>query len=736
MVGYFQRDSTIHPIDQIAAEKVVEHNPKVAKWINRHVEKNETPFALMGNKAEVKKQEDLYQKTITFEKDHWCIKYTSNTNISPYAMQISVNPNTGNIEAIQEDERIIVLFKDKVKKEAFQEANGDILNTVDIIPAVTVQVPIEKINEIQTDPSVSAIEKDSLIKVQDQIVDWGNHNIRTPNAWQSNFTGKGIKVAVIDSGVSADHKDLHITSGVSFVHYTDSYDDDNGHGTHVAGIIGAKNNNIGIVGAAPDASIYAVKVLNQDGVGYLSDIIAGIDWAVQNKMDIINLSIGSDKPSNLLKSVVDKAYSNGILIVASAGNTGYGSTGNTIHYPAAYDSVIAVGATSQSNKWATFSSVGPTIEVTAPGVDILSTYLNNSTKKSSGTSMSAPFVSGILALFKEQYPELGASGLRNIIQKNVIDLGDPGRDSYYGFGLIQYSERLKTIERLSGKNRFQVAVNISKAGWPESSNTVLLTNYHTFADALASSPLAFKENAPILLTHKDFLTNDTKEEIIRLKPEKVIVIGGIGSISEDVINTLHSYGIKTIERIGGKDRFEVAYNIAKKMGTTDTAIIANGFNFSDALAIAPFAARNGYIILLATKNNIPNSIQMALKEKNINHTIVVGGEASIDNNVYNMLPQRRRINGKDRFEVAKNIITELNQSTAIMYVATGFSFADAMTGSVLAAKENGAILLSSPTKLPQPIQEIVKTKDTKQYKILGGPKSISEDVYIELMFNH
>lgn len=130
--------------------------------------------------------------------------------------------------------------------------------------------------------------------------------------------------------------------------------------------------------------------MDNNGEGYVSDIIAGIDWAVQNDIDIINLSLGSDTPSNMLKDVLDMAYSKGILIVASAGNTGYEPHTSTVGYPAAYDSVIAVGAIDQSNKWADFSSVGPTVEVTSPGVDILSTYLNNSTKRLTGTSMAAP----------------------------------------------------------------------------------------------------------------------------------------------------------------------------------------------------------------------------------------------------------------------------------------------------------------------------------------------------------
>ncbi|NWQ41923.1 S8 family serine peptidase [Bacillus sp. EB106-08-02-XG196] len=719
-------------LTQKAAEEAAMHNPKISKWMNQHHPRNGTTYLVTGQNNQ--NSEDLYTKSITSNDHHWKITYTSKTEISPNKMEVTVNSTTGEIESIQEEERMIVQFKQQVNEEAIHDVNGEIINTVETITVLTAYIPVDKIEEIKQNPEISTIEKDARIRATSQVVDWGNEKIRTPIAWQASFTGKGQKIAILDSGVSTSHEDLKITDGVAFVPYTTSYDDDNGHGTHVAGIIGAANNTKGTVGVAPDASLYAVKVLDNNGEGYVSDIIAGIDWAVQNDIDIINLSIGSDTPSNMLKDVLDMAYSKGILIVASAGNTGYEPYHSTVGYPAAYDSVIAVGAIDQSNKWADFSSVGPTVEVTSPGVDILSTYLNNSTKRLTGTSMAAPFVSGLLALLKEQYPELSAADLRSILQKNVIDLGDAGRDPYYGYGLVQYSERIKDIQRVSGKNRFELAVNISKAGWQESSHTVVLTNYISFADALASSPLAFKENAPILLTHKDFLTSETKEEIQRLKPQKVIVIGGPGSISESVIDSVSSLGIATVERIGGKDRFEVAYHIAQRMGATNTAIIANGLNFPDALAIAPYAARNGYIFILTTKDSIPNNIKRILQEKGIQHTIVVGGEGSVSEAVVSRLPQPIRINGKDRFEVAGNIIENLQITPEILYFATGYSFADAMTGSVLAAKENGAMLLTSPTNLPLSIQQTVKATNLTKYKILGGTGSISENVYMQLMF--
>ena len=152
-----------------------------------------------------------------------------------------------------------------------------------------------------------------------------------------------------------------------------------------------------------------------------------------------------------------------------------------------------------------------------------------------------------------------------------------------------------TNKRLGGKDRFEVAINVSKQGWTQS-DTVILANYLAFADALSATPLAYQENAPILLTHPDKLTGVTENEIKRLGAKKVIVVGGPPSVSDNVMNRLQQLGIQT-ERIGGHDRYEVSYNVSKKLKSTDTAVVAYGLVFSDALSIAPYAAKNGYPIL-------------------------------------------------------------------------------------------------------------------------------------------
>ncbi|KGR75440.1 S8 family peptidase [Ureibacillus sinduriensis] len=334
-------------------------------------------------------------------------------------------------------ERVIVLFKEKADKQLISNAKGQIHREYKAVPALAITVPPTAIKGLQKNPNVIAVEKDVTVKISSQTQDWGIQRINAPKTWSGGITGKGIKVAVVDTGIAA-HDDLSIAGGVSFTSYTPSYQDDNGHGTHAAGIIGAKNNTIGTVGVAPDASLYAVKALDANGSGYLSDIIAGIDWSINNKMNIINLSLGTPTGSLTLKETVDRAYNQGILVVAAAGNSGtVDGAGDTVNYPAYYDSTIAVAATNNLDSRASFSSTGNAVDVAAPGERILSTYIGNQYVYMSGTSMAAPYVSGNLALLKQANPTLAAAELRSKLEKGTLDIGIVGKDAYFGFGLIQ-----------------------------------------------------------------------------------------------------------------------------------------------------------------------------------------------------------------------------------------------------------------------------------------------------------
>ncbi|MEH7437948.1 cell wall-binding repeat-containing protein [Neobacillus drentensis] len=280
-------------------------------------------------------------------------------------------------------------------------------------------------------------------------------------------------------------------------------------------------------------------------------------------------------------------------------------------------------------------------------------------------------------------------------------------------------------ERIDGSDRLVVATNISSK-WGQT-DTVVLANYLAFADALTATPLAYKLNAPILLTHSDHLTDETKRQMQSLKVKNVVIVGGDGSVSQKVVSDINSIGISNITRISGKDRFEVSKNIASEIGMNETAIFANGLVFADALSIAPYASIHSYPILLTKNNELPDEIVELLNTAVIKKSLVIGGEGSVSQGVFSQLPDATRIGGKDRYEVAANVATAFGQDRSKNYLATGLTFADALTGSVLAAKENAVILLTNSDRLPDSTLGIIKQKDVP-VTILGGVGSVKDSI--------
>ncbi|MGN7408131.1 S8 family peptidase [Sporosarcina sp. SAFN-010] len=270
----------------------------------------------------------------------------------------------------------------------------------------------------------------------------------------SPYTGAGVKVAILDSGIDVNHRDLKVKGGYCSLAFECApdvpYTDDNGHGTHVAGILAALKNNTGIVGLAPSVDLYSVKAMNAFGSGSTDSLVSGIEWAIKNKMDIINMSITTDEDDVALRTALQTAYNKGILITASVGNNGE-TTNKAVLYPARYSSVIGVGAVKNDLTKMPESAVGPEVELVAPGDSILSTFpiewdyedgRTDGYTRLSGTSMAAPHVAGLLAIYKERFPKMTNVELRNLITSTAKDLGVKGRDNLYGFGLIQYMPEL------------------------------------------------------------------------------------------------------------------------------------------------------------------------------------------------------------------------------------------------------------------------------------------------------
>ncbi|MCK2000594.1 S8 family serine peptidase [[Brevibacterium] frigoritolerans] len=336
------------------------------------------------------------------------------------------------VNVVDKKEKLIINFIDNASEKGKVQikSEGKVKKNFEHINAISMEIDSGKVELLKKNPNVKSIEPDIKVHIA-QSIGYGQERVNAPKSWASGLTGKGTKVGVIDSGVST-HPDLIVSGGQSFVGYTNSYADDNGHGTHVSGIISAENNEIGVVGVAPDSDIFALKALDQDGSGYLSDIIEAIDWSITNQMDVINMSLGTKTASSALESAVNTAYQNGILVVAAAGNES-----TSVSYPAKYSSVIAVSATDENNELAYFSNFGPEVEISAPGTNILSTSSLGDYENMSGTSMATPFVAGQLALLNELDPTYTAVQLREELHKNVLDLGAAGQDKLFGYGLMQ-----------------------------------------------------------------------------------------------------------------------------------------------------------------------------------------------------------------------------------------------------------------------------------------------------------
>jgi hypothetical protein len=342
-------------------------------------------------------------------------------------------------------ERVIIGFQDDIDESLLAEIPHEIHHRFEELSAISVSIPEEEREVVRKNPKVKWMEKDHPVRVDGQVVDWGQEKVGVSQEINREFTGKGVKVAVIDTGISSTHPDLHVAEGVSFVEEEFSFSDKNGHGTHVAGVIAASNNTIGVVGVAPDVSLYAIKALDAEGLGNQADVIAGIEWAITHQVDIINLSLTTPYDSITLRKALEKAYEHGIIVTAASGNDELGlgqEVGSDIMYPARFPTVIAVGSVNKSLKRSTFSYFGNALEFSAPGEKIYSTYVSDGGKTNeyafmSGTSMAVPYVTGVIALYEQAFPEMSTEEIRKRMQQNVIDLGVAGKDEQYGYGLIQ-----------------------------------------------------------------------------------------------------------------------------------------------------------------------------------------------------------------------------------------------------------------------------------------------------------
>lgn len=396
--------------------------------------------------------------------------------------------------ASEADGRFIVIYLDGVsldlEKTLLTTLGVEVTHILSLINALSIKIPLDLVGSILqfllSDPSVVGVYDDPLGAAAaltpitwtspdgsgKEGFDWGMERIGAPDA-QHYETGAGVTVTVLDTGIDLDHPELseRIVACLNAIPGGTSCDDDNGHGTHIAGIIAAAVNQQGMIGAAPQAKLAAVKVLDQNAQGRASDVIYGLQWVRNKGYRLVNMSLGFRDENEPLKRAVKRLYDKKVIMVAAAGNCNSGdgggeegdgdggSVGETpagcttpqtgVMYPAGYPWTIAVAATDYYNQVAGYSQAGPQVDVAAPGgsiasgIRIFSTMRGGAYALGSGTSQAAAHVSGAVALALQRQPSLSFEQVLGLLQTTAWDLGYPPERQ--GAGLIDVQRMVEAL---------------------------------------------------------------------------------------------------------------------------------------------------------------------------------------------------------------------------------------------------------------------------------------------------
>lgn len=347
---------------------------------------------------------------------------------------------------------VIVKFKERIDNGAITKVNGRISTRYHVISAVAAEIPAVTVENLRKNPNIVYVEFDQPRFIQGKIIlkgkpgsvqppqalPWGVDRIDAEKVWKKN-QGEGVNVAIIDTGIDPDHPDL-VTSieGVfsAIPPNPSTVDDHYGHGTHVAGTIAAVNNEIGVVGVGPQIDLWIIRA-SAGGILLLSDLLEAYQFCIDswfdsdpnNNIQVMSMSYGGGY-SEVEDDMLQIAWNTGIVLVAAAGNEG-----SDVIFPAALPNVIAVSAMNMEDEVTSWSNRGPEIDLAAPGSRITSTYLRGTYATWSGTSMATPHVSGAAALAIARHPRMTNAEIVQLLFDRAEDLGEPGFDIYYGYGL-------------------------------------------------------------------------------------------------------------------------------------------------------------------------------------------------------------------------------------------------------------------------------------------------------------
>ena len=312
------------------------------------------------------------------------------------------------------------------------------------------------------------------------------------------------------------------------------------------------------------------------------------------------------------------------------------------------------------------------------------------------------------------------------IAKEAKDLNKKKKD--------KKKKKSEKIQRLSGDNRYETSVEVSEKNF-KSADTVVLASGQNIADALVASSYADIEEAPILLTNKNSISDEVLDEIERLKADKVVIVGGQSSISSSVESRLKKEDIK-VTRIAGSDRFDTSDKLSQEVSRlskkSSQAILVNGYKNIDALSVSSLATKEELPILLNGRNALNMSVKNRLKQMNVNKVYIIGGNNSISSDVEKELKRMQisvvRLSGTDRYETSANIAKYAYKDFDEAIIASGENPVDALAASTLTGKKEAPILLTNRNKIPKSIKKIIEDMDIGKITIVGGENSITDNV--------
>ena len=648
---------------------------------------------------------------------------------------------------------------------------------------------IERLKEL---PEVECVEENKPFKLAFTPNDpyfpyqWHLKQIGMESAWSESTGTPSVVVAIIDSGVAYENYGIYrrapdlggtnFVPGYDFVNNDSHPNDDNGHGTHIAGTIAqTTDNGIGTAGIAFNCSIMPLKAFDESGTAWLDEVVEAFYWAADNGADVINCSFYSTSHSEALHEAVRYAYNKGVIIIAATGNDGSDSLG----FPAAYSEVISVGSVGYDKTIASYSNCGTELDFVAPGGSGEISFKVGSQSVSdfvyqetfdppnysrffiygiAGTSQATAHVSGLVALLLSH--GLESDEIYSFLREGAQDLGTTGYDLTYGWGLIQADKSLSDLFEPNDSTPSAYGPIFYDYSYYSYLTTQTDVDYFLIQANASGSLKVTLSQIPSGANYDLELYNSSgslvgsstqsgnKAESLEVNVSsgnyylKIYSVSGSSDEKPYCLRVEGSAGA-SVSRQFGFSRIETAVDISQRTfpSGSNYVILATGYNFPDALAGAPLAYSYNAPLLLTSFHSLPDVVKDEIKRLGASKAIILGGtlavSASVESELKSMGLSVTRISGANRFETAVKIAEKLKQregNPGKVVIATGYDFPDALSASPLAAAKNYPILLVKTTSIPSETKSFLQSlpSSSRSALIMGGTLAVSSSVESEI----